>query len=91
MSNTSSTQVWAGPLAGDAAVVVLLNAGETATEVTATWEMLKAALPSCSSLVATDLWTEATANFSTGGPAPAAMLQPHASAALRLACQSTLQ
>ena len=83
------SQVWAGPLAGGAAVVVMLNAGPGNATVAASWEMLRPALPRCTELVATCLWTNATASYSTAGPAPSALLQSHGSAALRLACKDT--
>jgi alpha-galactosidase len=85
--NSSTTQVWAGPLANNTAVVVLLNTGEVPATVAATWEMLAAAKPpACASLLATDLWSGGTKSYSTSGAAPSATLQPHEAKALKLAC-----
>lgn len=86
VSNTTTTQVWAGPLSNDEAVLVLLNTGDDATNVESSWAMLAAAKPQCESLTATDLWNKDTKVYHTSGVAPMARLEPHAAKALRLTC-----
>ena len=87
VGNTTSSQVWAGPLANNEAVVVLLNSGELPQKVASTWSMLTAVAPKCQKFSAKDLWDGTTTQYSTAGAAPSAALQPHATKALRLTCK----
>eukprot|EP01043_Picozoa_sp_COSAG02_P038586 COSAG02_NODE_2986_length_7614_cov_78.950632_4_plen_346_part_00 len=86
VSNTTTTQVWAGPLSKNKAVLVLLNTGNDSATVESSWAMLAAAKPKCDNLVATDLWDDSTKTYRTSGAAPTALLKPHEAKALRLAC-----
>jgi alpha-galactosidase len=86
VSNTTTTQVWAGPLSKNEAVLVLLNTGNDSATVETSWGMLAASKPQCDNLVATDLWDDSTKTYRTSGAAPTALLQPHEAKALRLAC-----
>jgi alpha-galactosidase len=91
VSNTTTTQVWAGPLNGDQAVVILLNVGEESSTVTAPWGLIEAALPTCNVFVATDMWSNTTTTYTRSGGAPKAVLVPHEAAALRFACRHPQQ
>jgi alpha-galactosidase len=87
VDNTTTTQVWAGPLSDNEAVLVLLNTANETSSVQSSWAMLAAAKPTqCDSLLATDLWAQTTEVYHTSGAAPAALLEPHEAKALRLAC-----
>jgi hypothetical protein len=87
VSNTSSSQVWAGPLAHNESVLVLFNSGDRPQQVASTWQMLEASAPRCHDLSALDLWDGSTTEYSMASAAPSAQLQPHATKALRLACR----
>jgi alpha-galactosidase len=87
VSNTSRSQVWAGPLAHNESVLVLFNSGDRPQQVASTWQMLEASAPRCHDLSALDLWDGSTTEYSMASAAPSAQLQPHATKALRLACR----
>ena len=79
----SSTQVWAGPLAGGDMVVVLFNAGGTNATITATWSDL-GITPAQAAFDATDLWEASSSKKGLVGEL-GAVVAPHGAAAYRLA------